>query len=141
VLAPPETGGTKKVSSSMTTYELYVPIRTSSHNGFFNVVTHEVRHILGCRVRLFRQAPYHYLVFENVDKDLASDVLQNLKRILPWASLRLNFSIMIEPGDIQTADNTIFNGNIPTIVRSGTGASPIRSAGSHRSEEGDLRSD
>jgi hypothetical protein len=95
--------------------------------------------VLGCNVRLLVQTPYHYLILEDGDKGQVPDLLQKLKRIMPWASLRLDFSILIEPGDIQVENGMIFNGHLPTIVPSGIGARPVRMGTNHRSEESDLR--
>jgi hypothetical protein len=123
----------------MAAYDFFVPLRTSKRDGFFNVGTQQIRRVLGCKVRLLQQTPYHYLILEDVDKDQVPDLLQKLKRIMPWATLRLDFSILIEPGDIQVENGMTFNGHLPTIVRSGIGACPIRADASHRTEEGDLR--
>lgn len=123
----------------MVAYDFVVPFRTSRRDGFFNAETQQIRRVLGCNVRLLAQTPYHYLILEDVDKGQVPDLLQKLKRIMPWASLRLDFSILIEPGDIQVENGMIFNGHLPTIVPSGFGARPIRADTSHRSEEGDLR--
>ena len=123
----------------MVAYDFVVPFRTSRRDGFFNAETQQIRRVLGCNVRLLAQTPYHYLILEDVDKGQVPDLLQKLNRIMPWASLRLDFSILIEPGDIQVENGMIFNGHLPTIVPSGFGARPIRADTSHRSEEGDLR--
>src|ERR1700730_9723769 len=86
-------GAQTEVRLSMTAYDFVVPFRTSRHDGFFNAETQQIRCVLGCKVRLLQQTPYHYLILEDVDKNQVPDLLQKLKRIMPWASLRLDFSV------------------------------------------------
>jgi hypothetical protein len=120
-------------------YDFFIPLRTSEHDGFFNAPTQQMRRLLGRGVRLLKQTPYHYLILENVDKDEAPNLLQRLRRIMPWASLRLDFSILIEPGDLHVESGALFNAHVPTIVPSGRGARPVRIDAAHRSEEADVR--
>lgn len=121
----------------MPSYDLFVPFKTSRHDGFFNVEPEQARSLLGCTVRLLKQTPYHYVILERVDEGSAPELLGKLRRLMPWASLRLDFSILIEAGDVQVSDSMIFNGHIPTLAQAG--ASPIRADSNHRTEEGDLR--
>jgi hypothetical protein len=127
------------MAAPVTTFDLIIPFRTANQDGFFNATGTHPRTILGHSVSLLIADPYLYLVVQNISHEEASAFLKSVRRLIPWAALRLDFSILLEPGEIQATDSLLFNGHLPTLVPHGNSAQPIRMATNHQSKEADSR--
>ena len=123
---------------------LSIPLRTTSQNGFFIHGDSSPRYLLGHAVRMRLQEPYVYLELQNIPSEVAPDLLDKIRLIVPWAALRLNFGILSAPGDLrdlhkadfdgQKAD---FDGQFATAYPAHLTPQPARIEANHRREEAD----
>ncbi|MCK1744478.1 hypothetical protein IVA80_27610 [Bradyrhizobium sp. 139] len=116
-----------------------IPLSTTSENGFFNHRETPQRQLLSYAVKMRIQQPYYYLEFQDVPLELAAELLDRIRVILPWAALRLDFGILAAGGDLRVADGPTFDGQFATAYPVHLAPAPIRVASNHRSEEADAR--
>ena len=121
----------------MPTVNLLIPLRTTSRNGFYNHHGAATKRLFGYRLHMRIAPPYQYLELQGVPSERAPEILKKVRRVLPWAALRLNFGLLGEKGDLQVADHAIFDGQFPTAYDANLIPSPGRTASNHRGEEAD----
>ena len=123
----------------VTRVNVSIPLSTTSENGFFNHRETPQRQLLSYAVKMRIQQPYYYLEFQDVPLELAAELLDRIRVILPWAALRLDFGILAAGGDLRVADGPTFDGQFATAYPVHLAPAPIRVASNHRSEEADAR--
>jgi len=116
-----------------------IPLRTTSENGFFIHGNSSQRHLLGHIVRMRIQQPYAYLELHNIPLEAAAKLLDQVRAIVPWAALRLDFSILAAEGDLRISNKAVFDGQFATAYPAHLTPQPVRIEGAHRTEEADAR--
>ena len=124
---------------AVTRVNVSIPLRTTNENGFFIHRETPQRQLLGYDVQMRVQEPYAYLEPQGVPSDLAADLLNRVRAIVPWAALRLDFSIRAAGGDLRVADGAVFDGQFATAYPAHLTPAPIKIGSNHRSEEADAR--
>ena len=124
---------------AVTRVNVFIPLRTTNENGFF--IHHETpqRQLLGYVVQMRVQQPYAYLELQGVPSELAADLLNRVRAIVPWAALRLDFGIRAAGGDLRVADGAVFDGQFATAYPAHLTPAPIKIGSNHRTEEADAR--
>lgn len=123
----------------MSCVNISIPLRTASMNGFFIHCGTPQRQLLGYVVRMRVQEPYAYLELLNVPAEMAAELLERVRAIVPWAAVRLDFGIVTAGGGLRVADGPMFDGQFATAYPAHVTPNPIRIDANHRTEEADGR--
>jgi hypothetical protein len=83
---------------AVTRVNVSIPLRTTNEHGFFIHRETPQRQLLGYVVQMRVQQPYAYLELRGVPSELAPDLLNRVRAIVPWAALRLDFGIRAAGG-------------------------------------------
>jgi hypothetical protein len=110
---------------AVTHVNVSIPLRTTNENGFFIHRETPQRQLLGSVVQMRVQQPYAYLELQGVPSELAADVLNRVRAIVPWAASRLDFGIRAVGGDLQVADGAVFDGQFATAYARATPAAKV----------------
>jgi hypothetical protein len=122
----------------VTKFVLHVPLQIPRHQGFF-IFEPERATLLGCRAALAFEEPYAYLKLEDVPQEDVETKLNEVRRCIAWAAVRLDQGITTSNAQLRYAEAKMFDGQWPTAVPVGLHASPMRIGGNHRSEEPSTR--
>ena len=85
------------------------------------------------------QQPYAYLELQGAPSELAADLLNRVRAIVPWAALRLDFGIRAAGGDLRVADGAVFDDQLATAYPAHLTPAPVKIGSNHRTEEADAR--
>ncbi|MCG2641430.1 MULTISPECIES: hypothetical protein [Bradyrhizobium] len=123
----------------MTHVNVSIPLRTTNENGFFIHREAAQRQLLGYVVQMRIEEPYAYLELQGIPAQLAAELLDRIRAIVPWAALRLDFGILAAGGDLRVADGPKFDGQFATAYPAHLAPAPMRIGSNHRTEEADAR--
>jgi hypothetical protein len=121
---------------AVTRVNISIPLRTTNENGFFIHRETPQRQLLGYVVQMRVQQAYAYLELQGVPSELAADLLNRVRAIVPWAALRLDFGIRAAGGDLRGADGAGFDGQFATAYPAHLTPSPLKIESNHRTAQG-----
>ncbi|MCA1542035.1 hypothetical protein I6F18_18930 [Bradyrhizobium sp. NBAIM32] len=121
----------------MAMVNISIPLKTAHGDGFYQAKGVAPKNLFGYRLGLKIDNPYLYLVLENVPSEVAAEVLEKVRALLPWAAVRLDFGILAAKGDLRFTDAAIFDGQFPVAHGPDITPSPIRIESNHKTEEAD----